>query len=220
MWSPADLTILVPVLHRPWRVERLLSSITSTTPEAEVLFLCTVGDRAQIAAVEATSAPHIDVGWRPGDYARKIQAGYEATNRPLLFLGADDLLFHPGWFPAAAKKLTTGIGVVGTNDLTNPRVMSGKHATHSLVTRAYVDEFGTIDEPGKVLHEGYVHEFVDDELVGTAKRRGAWAFATDAQVEHLHPMAGKAPMDELYAAQASRMAASRDLYRRRCRLWT
>jgi hypothetical protein len=46
--------------------------------------------------------------------------------------------------------------------------MAGRHSTHSLVTRDYVERFGTIDEAGVVLHEGYPHEFVDDEFVQTA----------------------------------------------------
>lgn len=95
----------------------------------------------------------------------------------------------------------------------------GVHSTHTLVQRRYVDKYGTIDQPGQVLHEGYVHEFCDDELVGTAKKRGVWAFAADSVVEHLHAHYLKAPMDDLYAAQGERMDASRDLFRKRERLW-
>lgn len=137
-----------------------------------------------------------------------------------MFLGADDLRFHPGWLEAAKAELDVGVGVVGTNDLGSPRVMRGAHSTHSLVTREYADVFGTIDRPGRVLHEEYPHEFVDDELVATAKFRGAWRFASKARVEHLHPSWGKAPMDALYALQADRMSVGRRIYRRRSRMWT
>jgi hypothetical protein len=154
-----------------------------------------------------------------GDYARKINAGCRATTEELLFLGADDLHFHPGWLEAAAAKLAPGIGVVGTNDLGSPRVVAGEHATHSLVTRAYADQHGAIDRPGEILHEGYPHEYVDDELVGTAKHRCAWAMALDSHVEHLHPDHDKAPWDELYLAQPGRMDAGAPLYQARRRLW-
>lgn len=156
----------------------------------------------------------------PGDYARKMNHGVRVTTEPLLFLGADDIDFHPGWFEAACARLTPGVGVVGTNDLGNPRVISGEHATHVLVTRAYVERHGTIDEPGKVCHEGYPHEFVDDELVATAKARGAWAFAADSIVEHLHPSWGKAPTDPLYDGQRRRLVQGRRVFERRKRLWT
>lgn len=181
--------------------------------------MCTSGDTAEIEAVDAAGADHLDVDFAPGDYARKINVAYSSTREPLLFLAADDLQFHPGWFERAAAHIDDHVGVVGTNDLGNPRVIRGEHATHCLVARSYIDEHGTIDEHRKVLHEGYHHEYVDDELVGTAKQRGAWAFAGDSIVEHLHPHWGKAPTDELYDGQEARMRASRDHYLQRRRLW-
>lgn len=213
--------VIIPVLHRPHRVEPLLESIDAATSERHrVLFMCTTGDEAEIAAVDAAGAEHLEVDFQPrGDYARKINLGYEATDEPLLFLAADDLRFHPCWLERAISRLLDGVGVVGTNDLGNPRVTAGHHATHSLVTRVYADEHGTIDEPHKILHEGYHHEYVDDELVGTAKRRGAWVFADDSFVEHLHPHWNKAPTDDLYDGQAARMRASADHFKQRRRLW-
>ena len=86
------------------------------------------------------------------------------------------------------------------------------------MAREYVDR-GTIDEPGKLLHEGYPHEYVDDEFVQTAKKRGAWAFAEASIVEHLHPSWGKAPRDKLYDAQRQRMNAGRVVLNRRRHLW-
>lgn len=215
------ILIIVPVLRRPHRVQPLLESIETATPQPHrTLFVCTPDDRTEIDATAAAGAEHIEVGpHQPGDYARKINFAYRTSTEPLLFTGADDLHFHPGWLDRALAKLTAGIGVVGTNDLTNRRTRR-QHSTHSLVTRAYADEFGTIDEPGKILHEGYEHEFCDDELVGTAVHRGAYAHADDCYVEHLHPMGGKAPMDALYEQQQRRMNASRRLYVERSCMWT
>jgi glycosyltransferase involved in cell wall biosynthesis len=213
-----DLAIIVPMLRRAHRVKPLLESIRGTC-DARVVFAVTPDDSAVIEALRGEET--IVVPWEPrGDYARKCNQGVAHTTEPLLFFAADDLLFHPGWFEAATAKLTPGIGVVGTNDLGNPRVIRGRHATHCLVTRDYIVQHGTIDESGKVMHEGYVHEFVDDELVGTAIRRRAWAFAKDSHVEHLHPHWGKCVTDELYDAQAARLKASRPLFRQREKLWT
>lgn len=214
----SDCVVLVPVLRRPHRVAPLLESLGGQ----RTLFICSPGDQAEHEAVRAAGGDMIVLDQPPthGDYARKIQAGFEATDEPLVFLGADDLHFRPNWLEEARNKLAPGIGVVGTNDLCNKRVMRGEHATHSLITRVYVTEFGTIDRPGQVLHEGYPHEFCDDELVGTAKKRNAWAFARRSIVEHHHPMNGRAPMDELYAAQGQRMKIGRRLYQRRLPLWT
>lgn len=216
----ADLAILVPMLGRAHRVAPLLASIAEATPDAYVLFLLSPDDTAVRREVTRHHRQFLTVARRPtGDYARKINAGYRATSHPYLFTAADDLKFHPGWFESAVAAMTDGVGVVGTNDLGSPRVMAGEHSTHSLVARWYAD-LGTIDEPGKIYHEGYVHEYVDDELVGTAKRRGMWAFAVDAHVEHLHPDWGKAPGDRMYANQRARMRASRATYLKRRSLWT
>lgn len=216
------ILIVVPVLRRPHRVRMLLDSIEENTPEPHrTLFVCSPEDREEIAAVDEAGAEHIETPdhRQHGDFARKINLAYRSTAEPLLFLGADDLKFHPGWVPKALARLTEGIGVVGTNDLTNRRTRR-THSTHSLVTREYVENFGTIDEPNQVLHEGYWHNFVDDELVGTAQHRGAYAHARDCYVEHLHPMGQKAPDDEVYALGISGFDRDRRLFQRRAAQWT
>ena len=216
----ADLVILVPMLGRPHRVEPLLASIRAATPGARVLFLTTPDDTPTRSAIAAAGVEQLTVPYRPaGDYARKINAGYRHTTEPLLFTAADDLDFHDRWFEYCVAHLTPGIGVVGTNDLTNPRTMSGSTSTHSLVTRWYAD-LGLADGQPGLLYEGYPHEFVDDELVATARHRNAFSHCAAAHVEHLHPMAGKAPMDPMYAQQRYRMDRGRVIFRRREHLWT
>lgn len=215
----SDLVILVPMLGRAHRIAPLLASIQAATPDAYTLFLVTPNDAAVRRELARHRAHCLSVERRPvGDYARKINTGYRATSGAYIFTGADDLHFHPGWYEAAMAAMGPGIGVVGTNDLGSPRVMAGEHSTHSLVARWYAD-LGTIDEPRKIYCEQYVHEYVDDELVGTAKKRGAWAFASDARVEHLHPNWGKASSDRMYDAQRSRMRAGRAVFNKRRSMW-
>lgn len=216
-----DVVVLVPMLGRAHRVRPLLESLHASTDQARLLFVCHHGDSEVMAAVMASGADHMLLNRAPvGDYARKVNAAYRATTEPLIFLGASDLFFHPGWLEAARAELRPGIGVVGTNDLGNPRVIAGTHSTHSLVTRVYADRYGTIDGPGQILCEAYPHEYVDDELVGTAKHRGAWAFAYEARVEHLHPnWHPEVPMDEVYRGQQRRMAVGRRIFNRRRHRW-
>ncbi len=212
------VAILVPVLGRPHRVRPLLESIAAATPEPhQVYFIPDPGDQAEVDAIaDAGGQVLVELA---SNYAGKINAGVALTAEPLLFLGADDLHFHPGWLPRAAALLSDQVGVVGTNDLCNARVVRGEHATHMLVARWY-SQLGTIDEPGRLLHEGYPHEYVDDEFVETARHRGAYAHAHDSVVEHLHPQVGKAPMDELYARQRQRMRRGRRIFMARRPLWT
>src|SRR6266496_1737414 len=115
--------------------------------------------------------------------------------------------------PSAARD---GADVIGLNDMRNPRVISGEHATHMLVRRAYVDEQGASwDGPGTVAHEGFRHNFIDDELVAVAKQRGAWVMAFHSKVEHLHPLWGLAADDETYALGREHVEADRSLFEKR-----
>lgn len=217
----AELVVIVPVLRRPHRVKPLLRSLAKATRTPyEVLFVTDPTDEAEHVAIdEAQAEYHAAVLAVDGNYARKINVAVDATTNPLIFTGADDLDFHHGWLEAAKDELKPGIGVVGTVDLCNARTIQGTHSTHSLVTRSYTER-GTADDPTKLLHEGYLHEFVDDEFVQTAQARDAYAHAGGSIVEHLHPQVGKAPLDDLYRAQRSRMRQGRRVYRARRHLWT
>lgn len=218
------LVVLVPCLGRPHRVAPLLESLFANTPEdPHVVFIGDPDDFEEHDAIrEAASRwPQRSIDLRilrGANYAAKINHGVSVTDEPLIFLGADDLEFHPCWLEAAWRRLTPTVGVVGTQDLCNRRVRRGEHSTHSLVARWYA-ETGTIDEPDKLLHEGYPHEFVDDEFVETAIHRGAYVFAHDSVVEHLHPDVKKAPEDDLYRARPQRMRRGRRIYEGRRHLW-
>lgn len=212
-----SLAILIPVLRRPHRVEPLVASIRENTPGTpRIFFICDKGDCGEIEAVQRAGQDHVEL--EGANYARKINVGVKCNpDFALYFFGADDLAFHPGWLEAATEKLTEGIGVVSTRDLCNARNAKGNLATHPLVTREYA-ELGAIDGGGP-MHEGYPHEYVDQEFTETAMYRNAYAFAPDSVVEHLHPQVGKAPMDDLYAAQYERMRAGFRIYKSRRHLW-
>lgn len=218
----APTAIIVPVLNRPAHVARTLEYFDAVTPEPHVIvFVADEDDDAELAALEAAGADHLKVP-AGASYAQKVNAAYRMTNEPLLFMAADDLKPHRHWLDVAADHLDReGVSVVGTNDVANKRTMLGEHSTHTLFTRAYIEaESGTMDEPDVVLHEGYAHEYCDDEFVATAKHRGRYAHAFGSIVEHLHPIAGKAPMDDTYRRGQEHTRESRRLFRQRARtLW-
>lgn len=232
--SSADLTVIVPVLNRPHRIIPVVSSIMHSAPEAQVWFITNGEPTASpIDAINAEISEamrqwdnvwafdFIDPAPACGNYAKKINYAAEMIETEWLFTGADDLYFHDGWWEATwPLRSNPKVHVIGTNDLGHPRVYAlHETSTHSLVRTSYARNQGLIDETGKVLHEGYVHEFIDDELVGTAKYRGAWAFAPTAHVEHMHPVWNKGEWDETYNDQGRRMNESRALYAQRCKLW-
>lgn len=210
------VAILVPVLARPHRVQPLLDSVRAATPQPHsVLFICDPNDREEIAACERASADKLCCA---GNYATKIAAGVAATSEPLIFTGADDLEFQPGWLPAAMRHLEDGVEVVGVNDLLPRRPGRERHATHFLMVRSYAEQ-PTIDNQPGPFFRGYSHSFVDDELIATATVRDVYAYAPDAHVAHLHPMAGSAPDDDTYRRGRAQFRQDRRLFLRRSSMW-
>lgn len=216
-----ELAILIPALGRPHTIKPVYRSAMRTTPNARVLFICSDFDLTVKMAVESVGAEYIEIPYKnEGDYARKINAGFEYTDEPLVFTGATDIVFYPNWFEHAKREVDKGFHVVGTNDLGHRDTMTGQHSTHTLVTREYVEKYGLITGEKKVLCEEYIHEFVDDELVGTAKHRGMYSWSKHSIVEHLHPAWKKTEWDDMYTHQGIRMQLSQHIYEQRRLLWT
>lgn len=220
-----DVAFVVPLWRRTRNITRLADAVLATTPTARVLFVVSLGDPYAGPAALAAEDPDVNVlfvigdGGGPGDYAKKINAGYRDSWEPFVFTGADDVVPQPGWFEACLAHMTDRVGVVGTVDNTNPRTMNGVHSTHSLVARWYADQGACIDQDHVIYHEGYQHEFCDDELVRTAMSRDAYAHAFSAVVDHDHWTRDRTLMDDVYRHGKSRTAVSRRLFYARRHLW-
>lgn len=250
MNNGADLTVLVPLWRRTINITRVYDSAVAATPDVQVLFVASELDYPVVDALLDGRYEHVSMpgpGGGPGDYARKINHGYRASDRPCLFTGADDIVFDLGWYDAARalldvpepavqvlgggatitgpfNMLTSHVGVVGTNDQCNARTFvpdlpEYPHSTHSLIGRWYADQGASWDGPNVIYHEGYEHEYCDDELVATARLRGSYAHALDSIVRHLHPNTALAPDDETYQRGRSRTRYSRRTFLARQRLW-
>lgn len=239
------IVVVVPVLNRPQRVAPLVESfLAARAVESTLLFVVSpndIGERGEILAAirlspyAAMFVDAFDVEFvpGPGDFARKVNAAfrisktlYGAGPPEFIFQAADDVRFEPGWDVEALRVAeATGAGVVGTNDQANPLVVAGRHSTHSLIRCSYVDECGgSLDGPGVVFHEGYGHQYVDNELIELAKHRGCYAHALRSVVRHDHPFfaprrsRADALMDDTYRKGQSTSVADRKLWLQRRRL--
>lgn len=222
-----SVLVVVPVLGRPDRVNPLADSLLESQGDVHLrlLFVVSPNDHREWVAIcgrrqQKGDIDALMVDWDPGpaDWARKINAAYRDSSESWIFTGADDLCFCPGWADRALECAEeTGAQVIGTNDLGNPRVTNGSTATHNLVAREYADFRGTIDGPGAVVAEAYDHNFVDDELVHTAKQRQTWTFCEAAEVPHLHPNWGGADWDETYEKGLKGFSADRRIFHQRRR---
>jgi hypothetical protein len=218
--------VIVPALHRPQNVKPLMDSLRASTGLATAWWVCEPDDEEEIAVVrenggEVLVCPRAG-SERPGTFAEKVNIAYALTEAPWLLLVGDDVRFRPGWLDHAQDVARRyGSKVVGTNDLCNPRVARGEHATHPMIRRSYIDEQGASwDGPGIVCHEGYRHVFVDDELVTVAKQRDTFQAALASQVEHLHPLAGKGADDEVYRLGQKHFGRDKALFARRLKAHT
>lgn len=211
--------VVVPVLERPDNAELFMVSLRASTGLAKVLAVVQDDDELTGKAWAAAGATVVPSGSR-STFAEKANVGFEAGESPWMFLVGDDVRFHAGWLDHAQFVANrSGARVIGTNDMGNPRVLAGEHATHMLIARSYVDELGASwDGPGVVCHEGYEHWFCDDEMVWAAKQRGEWAMALGSRVEHLHPAWGKAADDAVYRLGQSTAKADRKRFEARVRL--
>jgi len=211
-----QLVVLVPVLDRPHRVRPLLEAFKATTPTPHrVLFIADRDDHDEITAIQAASGEHLTYD---GGYGAKINYAVRHTSEPYVFTGADDLAPQPGWFEAAVAHMRDGVGCVGTQDLCNPRTIRGEHATHFLLSREYA-ELPCVDGKPGPFSTAYYHNFVDVELIATAQKRDAYAFANDSVVVHEHPINGTAPDDATYRKGQIMFRQDRRMWLRRRRRW-
>lgn len=210
----ADVAIIVPVLRRPQNVQRMLTSLTESgcADRCTMYFIADDDDELELDELERCDA-NVIVNrslWRT--FAVKCNLGYRETNEPWMLLVGDDVRFGFGWLDDAFSE-DDGSSLISTNDMMNRGVLRGLHATHPLIRRRWVDERGASwDGPGTVCHDGYRHWYVDNEWTAVAQYDGEFRFAANAIVEHLHPLSGKAPNDEVYQLGQSHAAADRALY--------
>lgn len=199
------VSVLVPVLARPDNVKRLTDSFhaTGSHEKANLYFIAQEGDDAEIEAIEREQAGGrcrlIMVTPDKQSWARKINEGYLRTREPWMLLVGDDVTFNSGWIDFAVRHMATGMGVIGTCDQAinsrraerqrkRGRFVEPVSSPHPIVSRSYIDNFGTVDEPRKVVHDGYHHNFPDTELCATARIRNQFVMATDVIITHHHPI--------------------------------
>lgn len=220
--------VIVPTYGRADRLEAVVANIDHATEvEHRTYVACEADDTATINEAIRLSQEGRQVicvvNTRARNYAGAATAAYHASVEPFLFAGSDDLCFHPGWDHAALSVMGAAgrVEVVGTNDLLNPYVAQGFHATHYLVARTYLDrDGGVVDQgPGSFQPECYDHQFTDTEFIATAKMRARFMPCLDSIVEHMHFLAGKSEKDATYDRAYAELDRDEQTYLDRRDLW-
>ena len=195
--TPVD--VIVPTVKpRADNIRELAVSLKASTGLANLILV--LDDQEHWDEIESQGVDLSHSIIHPGRFPVKVNAGYAASSAEWVQVVGDDCRFHPGWLDHQQYVAELYDGkVIGSNDLANPRVINGEHATHWMIRRDYIEEVGASwDGPGVVTHEGYKHWFCDDEIVWAARDRGVFQPALGAVIEHLHPITGLVETDETY----------------------
>jgi GT2 family glycosyltransferase len=195
------IVAVMPSRGRPAQAARLVQRC-SITSDAQIALVVdrddpTLDDYAKISGATLLVAdtrgfaPALNVG---AEYAR--QQGAEA----IMWLGDDVWPVTDRWAEALLSSLDGGPGIAYGDDL----IQRGRMPTHPLVTMDLVEAVGYFSPPG------FVHLYVDNVWRDIGIVTGRLRYVRSVILEHRHPAARKAPVDESYARTNSRASYERD----------
>ena len=205
-----DLLVIIPTRGRPHAIPEIMQAWDDTGATADVLFAVDKDDPELNAYKAQAKALADDERVRFVYWARKRLCGTlnqaavknAGQYRFLAFLG-DDHRPRPATMPWDARIrecLSGGPGIVYGNDL----LQGEKMATAVAMTSDVVETLGYFSPPC------LVHLCMDLVWVDWGRGMGRITYLDDMVIEHLHPAAGKAPVDAGYEEVNSSEMASAD----------
>ncbi len=192
-----ELAVVIPTRGRPGQTRALVDAIRHTATTYPLVILSTDADdptlRAYETITDATRCVVMVVNGQPAGHVAAINVAAHLAVANGVFaiakLDDDHMPLTHGWdaeLLAALRDL--GSGIVYANDLLQGQSLP----TAVAMTTDIVRELGFMGPP--TLRHLYVDNFWKD--LGEAA--GCLRYLPDVVIEHRHPFAGKAPMDEGY----------------------
>jgi glycosyltransferase involved in cell wall biosynthesis len=195
------ISILVPTYGRAERLKAVFENMedTTVTPH-EVIWVLEDDDEDSRKACAELQPSLTLINQRKRFYGGAINYGYQFAKGEYIFTGSDDLKYYHGWDVQVLGVMKGSVRIGGTNDLMHPWVPEGRHATHYLVDRRYIEEVGCVPDepPGTFMPEIYDGLFTDAEIIMIAKARGVFAPCLSSVVEHLNFAGGRSVFDGTY----------------------
>lgn len=186
------MLIIVPTRGRPQNVVALEASLKETdTLNAEFLYAIDPDDPA-CAAYEALDLKNIWImherlrlGGTLNLLATMHASGYEAIG----FMGDDHRPRTTGWDDKIMDEINAdGPRVVYGNDL-----LQGANLPTAVFMSSEI-----ILGLGYMVPPGLTHLWIDNAWMALGQALGGLVYRGDVIIEHMHPIAGKAPWDERY----------------------
>jgi hypothetical protein len=196
-----DLVTIVPTRSRPESVERVVAAWQATgafDEGAELLFVVDRDDprhddyrAALINRREGVSTLYADV-WRPLVPKLNRTAVSLAIGRyayALGFAGDDHLPRTEGWVGRYVAELRArGTGIVFCDD----------GYQHDNIPTQWAMTSDIVRELGRMVPAPVDHLYCDNAVRDLGLGAGCLSYLDDVMIEHMHPVAGKAPTDDQY----------------------
>ena len=203
----AEILVIVPTRGRPQAVPELARAWRDTDARARLLFAVDADDpqlqayRSAMAAYapeqyELYVGPRLRMVGTLNRLAVERAPYYQALG----FMGDDHRPRTRGWADRFAECLSGGTGVVYGNDL----LQGVKMATAVVLTSDIVSALGYMVPPT------LVHLCADLVWMDWGRGIGRITYLHDVVIEHMHPVVGKAPLDEGYRDANSRERVAGD----------
>lgn len=194
------ITLLVPTRGRPDNVRRLLLSVDATA--RGVVDLCLYVDdddpsRAQTLELATASASYVVTGERVVLSEMWNRCWDEVRPELAMHCGDDIVMRTDGWdlrVREAFERFPDRIAFVHGDD----GIQNGNIGTHGFLHRNWVETVGYFVPPY------FSSDYNDLWLTEVADALGRRVYLPDVYTEHMHPVAGKAELDQTHRDRLAR----------------
>ena len=191
------MCVVVPSRGRPENAERLAQAFKDTNTEADLYVIIDNDDPKWNEYAKSENYKKLPADNKTGGCAKSLNTGavylLDITKFPLydyfVFMGDDHIPRTQGWDKAFIQALGQNTGIVYGDDL----LQGANLPTAFGMSRDLVNELRGMTFPG------CVHLFFDNFVKQLGLDLEYLKYLPDVIIEHLHPIAGKAEMDEGYA---------------------
>jgi hypothetical protein len=191
------MCVVVPSRGRPENADRLAKAFKDTNTEADLYFVIDNDDPKWDEYAKNKNLQLLPADNKTGGCANSLNTGavylLDFSNYPLydyfVFMGDDHIPRTQNWDKAFIQALGINTGIVYGDDL----LQGANLPTAFGMSRDLVVELQGMTFPG------CVHLFFDNFVKQLGLDLNYLKYLPDVIIEHLHPVAGKAEMDEGYA---------------------
>ncbi len=192
------MLVICPSRGRPQNIAALLDCWTDTAATAR-LIVCVDNDDPTLDEYEALDIPELVIGPRKGlcGWANMIAVGHGySEDCDIIGLIGDDVRPRTIGWDGAIRCSMRQLGIVYGNDL---------HQREALPTHPFMD-MEIVRRLGYMAPPELAHLYIDNFWKCLGMALGTLVYRDDVILEHMHPHADKAPMDEGYRQVNSRNA--------------